>query len=132
LEDASREQFLKQDSAAARLAKSACERQDFSGVSSEVATHVPEQAEPLRTRTLRRPSRALAVQLLGPLTMLGGVVWAVVQPHRIVFLDAEAKGAYDYLIQPPLLVILVGLVYTLLIAPGLVEDLAEEDRGPAR
>jgi hypothetical protein len=29
-------------------------------------------------------------------------------------------------------VILVGLVYTLLIAPGLVEDLAEEDRGPAR
>jgi hypothetical protein len=101
-------------------------------VSSEVATHVPEQAEPLRPRTLRRPSRALAVQLLGPLTMLGGVVWAVVQPHRIVFLDTEAKGAYDYLIQPPLLVILVGLVYMLLIAPGLVEDLAEEDRGPTR
>jgi hypothetical protein len=101
-------------------------------VSSEIATRVPEQAESLRSRTLRRPSRALAVQLLGPLTMLGGIVWAFAQPHRIAFLDTDGKGAYDFLVQPPLLVVVVGLVFTLLIAPGLVEDLEQEkDHGPA-
>jgi hypothetical protein len=47
-------------------------------------------------------------------------------------LDREGKGAYDYLVQPPLLVVLVGLAFALLIAPGLVEDLEEEERrGPA-
>jgi hypothetical protein len=94
---------------------------------------VHEQPERFRSRALRRPSRALAVQLLGPLTMLGGVVWAFVQPHRIVFLESDGKGAYDYLVQPPLLVVVVGLVFTLLIAPGLVEDLEleQEDDGPA-
>ena len=35
-------------------------------------------------------------------------------------------GFYDYLLQGPLLVILVGLVLALAIAPGLVEDLAGE------
>ncbi len=63
--------------------------------------------------------------------MVGGLVWAVAQPYRIVLLDREGQGLYDYLFQPPLLVVLVGLVFTLGIAPGLVEDLdAEEQRGP--
>jgi hypothetical protein len=103
-------------------------------VSSEAATRVPEQAERSRSRvlrrTLRRPSRAIAVQALGPLTILGGIVWAFVQPHRITFLDTDGKGAYDYLVQPPLLVVAVGLVFTFLIAPGLVEDLEREEHGP--
>ncbi|HEU5206874.1 MAG TPA: hypothetical protein VFT94_04605 [Gaiellaceae bacterium] len=80
----------------------------------------------------RRPWRALVVQLLGPLTVLGGVVWAVWQPYRIVLLDRAGQGIYDYLFQPPLLVVLVGLAFTFVIAPGLVEDLeVEEQRGPA-
>lgn len=74
----------------------------------------------------------MAVQLLGPLTMLAGVVWAAVQPYRVVFLHPEGKGAYDYLVQPPLLVVLVGLVFALWIAPGLVEDLEGEEHGPPR
>ncbi len=99
-------------------------------MSSEIATSIPR--EDARQGLARRPWRTLAVQLLGPLTMLGGLVWAVAQPYRIVFLDREGQGPYDYLFQPPLLVVLVGLVFTLLIAPGLVEDLdAEEQRGTA-
>ena len=81
---------------------------------------------------MRRPWRALAIQLLGPLTILGGLVWAVAQPYRIVLLDRAGQGIYDYLFQAPLLVVLVGLAFTFVIAPGLVEDLEfEELRDPA-
>jgi hypothetical protein len=76
-------------------------------------------------------ARAFAVQLLGPFTMLAGVVWAVAQPYRIAFLDPDGKGLYDYLVQPPLLVFLVGAAFSLVIAPGLVDDLEGEEHGPA-
>lgn len=100
-------------------------------MSSEIATSIPERVARRRARVTRRQLKALAVQLLGPLTMLTGLVWAVAQPHRIVFLDRDGKGAYDYLAQPPLLVVLVGLVFAVMIAPGLVEDLEKEQHGPA-
>jgi len=67
--------------------------------------------------------RALAIESLGPLTILGGVVWAIFQPYRIVFFDRAGKGFYDYLVQAPLLVIGVGLLFSLAIAPGLIDDL---------
>jgi hypothetical protein len=74
----------------------------------------------------------LTVQLLGPLTILGGLVWAVSQPYRIVLLDRDGRGLYDYLFQAPLLAIVVGFVFTVAIAPGLVEDLeARESDGPS-
>jgi hypothetical protein len=97
-------------------------------VSSDVATSIPRN----RVRqAVRRPWRPLAVQLLGPLTILGGLVWAVAQPYRIVLLDREGRGLYDYLFQAPLLAIAVGLVFTVAIAPGLVEDLEATERdGP--
>jgi hypothetical protein len=99
-------------------------------VNSEIATSIPR--EDARPGASRRPWRTLAVQLLGPLTILGGLVWAVAQPYRIVFLDRDGQGLYDYLFQPPLLVVLVGTVFAVLIAPGLVEDLeAEEQLDPA-
>jgi len=95
-------------------------------VSSEIATSIPREDE--RQETVRRPWRALAIQLLGPLTILGGVVWAIAQPYRIVLLDRAGQGIYDYLFQAPLLVMLVGLAFSLVIAPGLVDDLEAEDR----
>jgi hypothetical protein len=99
-------------------------------VNSEIATSI--RGEDARQAVSRRPLRTVSVQLLGPLTMLGGLVWAVAQPYRIVFLDRQGQGVYDYLFQPPLLVVLVGALFTTLIAPGLVEDLeAEEQRDPA-
>ena len=100
-------------------------------MSSEIATSIPKRAARFRARTSRRQLKALAVQLLGPITMLMGLVWAVAQPYRIVFLDRDGRDAYDYLVQPPLLVVLVGLVFAIMIAPGLVEDLEKEDSGPA-
>ena len=91
-------------------------------MSSEIVTNIPSDDPQLGVQ--RRPVRALAVQVLGPVTVVCGIVWAVAQPYRIVLLDSEGRGFYDYLFQGPLLVILVGLVFALAIAPGLVDDLA--------
>ena len=99
-------------------------------MNSEIASSIPKE-EALQA-VERRPWRALAIQLLGPITIVVGLAWAVAQPYRIVFLERADRGVYDYLFQAPLLVILVGLVYTFGIAPGLIEDLeAEESRDPA-
>jgi hypothetical protein len=89
-------------------------------VSSEIATGIPRERR--RQGVERRPWRALAVQLLGPLTIVGGLAWAVAQPYRIVILD-RGHNVYDYVFQGPLLVVLVGLAFTFLVAPGLVDDL---------
>lgn len=94
-------------------------------MSSDIATSIPRE----RVRqVVRRPWRPLTIQLLGPLTILGGLVWAVAQPYRIVLLDRDGRGLYDYLFQAPLLAIAVGLVFTFAVAPGLVEDLATTER----
>jgi hypothetical protein len=99
-------------------------------VSSEIATSIPREET---RQDVARPWRPLAVQLLGPLTIVAGLVWAVAQPYRIVLLDRDGHNAYDYLVQAPLLVVLVGLVFTFVVAPGLVEDLeAEEGHGSPR
>lgn len=78
---------------------------------------------PEREAVTRRSARAIAIETLGPVTILGGIVWAIFQPYRIVFLHRAGKGLYDYLVQPPLLVIGVGLLFALAIAPGILEDL---------
>jgi len=74
-------------------------------------------------RAARRPARALAIEALGFLTALGGLVWAVAQPYRVTLLHPRGEGLWDLAVQPPLLVIAVGLVFALAIAPGILEDL---------
>ena len=63
---------------------------------------------------------------MGPLTMLGGAIWAIAQPYRLAILHPHGKGFYDWLVQPPLLVVLVGVFFAGVIAPGIVEDLRGE------
>lgn len=84
--------------------------------------------ETLRARALRRSPRALAVHSLGPLTVLAGLVWALLQPYRITLLDPEGQGFWWLLVEPPLLVMLVGALFAWLIAPGVVRDLERGER----
>jgi len=77
----------------------------------------------LRQRSLR----ATAVNLIGPLTMLAGVVWAFVQPYRLTFLHPHGQGFWWLFAEPPLYVILVGLVFAVSLAPALIHDLDEEE-----
>ena len=82
-------------------------------------------------RTARRGMRVVAVEALGPLTVLGGIVWALAQPYRVTFFYSDGKALWDWVVQPPLLVVLVGLLFSFLVAPGLVEDLERAERGDA-
>jgi hypothetical protein len=80
-------------------------------------------------RTARKTLRVVAIEALGPLTILGGIVWAFAQPYRVTFFYPDGKGFWDWAVQPPLLVVLVGLLFSLLVAPGVVDDLEEAEPG---
>jgi hypothetical protein len=71
--------------------------------------------------------RARLVLALGPATALGGAAWALAQPWRLTLLHPHGQGLWWLLSEPPLFVVLVGLLFRLLLAPGIVEDLQVED-----
>jgi hypothetical protein len=89
-------------------------------VSAELVTE-------LETRT-RRTAAARIVSGLGPATALAGIVWAVVQPYRITLLHPGGEGFWWLLVEPPLLVIAIGLFFHFAIAPGVLEDLGDRRR----
>jgi len=62
--------------------------------------------------------------------MLGGVVWAFLQPYRVTLLHPYGQGFWWLVIEPPLLVVLAGVVFAFLVAPTVIEDLESyEDEG---
>jgi hypothetical protein len=73
----------------------------------------------------RRTARVRLVTALGPLTALAGLIWAIVQPYRITLLHPHGEGLWWLLVEPPLLVIAVGLFFYFVVLPGLLEDLEE-------
>ena len=75
----------------------------------------------------QRTARARFVSTLGPLTVLAGVIWAIVQPYRLTILHPVGQGFWWLFVEPPLLVIAVGLFFYFAIVPGLLEDLEERD-----
>ena len=79
----------------------------------------------------QRTRRARLVSALGPMTTLAGVVWAIAQPYRLTLLHPHGEGFWWLLVEPPLLVIAVGLLFYFVVLPGLLEDL-EEARATSR
>jgi hypothetical protein len=79
-------------------------------------------------RPLQRTLQVRLVTALGPVTALAGVIWAIAQPYRITLLHPGGEGFWWLLVEPPLLVIAVGLVFYFVVVPGLLEDM-EEARG---
>jgi len=71
--------------------------------------------------------RAQAVSLLGPLTSAAGVIWAIVQPYRITLLHPRGQGFWWLLVEPPLLVVIAGIVFTFVVARPLLADLEAHD-----
>ena len=59
--------------------------------------------------------------------MLGGVLWAFLQPYRITLLHPSGQGFWWLAIEPPLLVVVAGIVFAFLVAPGVIEDLDAEE-----
>ena len=77
-----------------------------------------------RTR-VRRSARALAVLSLGPLVIVMGIVWAFVQPWRVTLLHPYDQGFWWLVVEPPLLVVLAGILFHAFVARPLVQDLEE-------
>jgi hypothetical protein len=71
--------------------------------------------------------RALVVSLLGPLTALAGLIWAIAQPYRVTILEPRGQPFWWLLVEPPLLVIAVGLLFHLFVARPLLDDLEREE-----
>ena len=62
---------------------------------------------------------------LGPLVIVAGIVWAFVQPWRVTLLHPYDQGFWWLAVEPPLLVILAGVLFHAFVARPLVEDLEE-------
>jgi hypothetical protein len=82
----------------------------------DLQANTEERAEPLALR-------ARLVLALGPATALGGLLWALAQPWRLTLLHPHGQGIWWLLGESPLYVVLVGVLFRLLLAPGIVEDL---------
>jgi hypothetical protein len=63
------------------------------------------------------------VRSIGLVVALVGIVWAILQPYRITLIDPFGQGFWWLLSEPPLYVVAVGLLFHIIIAPRLVEDL---------
>jgi len=90
-------------------------------MSTQPITHRLERRTAPRALSLR----PLLVSLLGPLTALAGVLWAVVQPYRVTLLHPHGQPFWWLVVEPPLLVVAAGLAFHLLVARSLVRELEE-------
>lgn len=90
-------------------------------MSADIAHDLQGTIEETATRALR----ARVVLALGPLVSLTGVGWAVAQPWRLTLLHPYGQGFWWLFAEPPLYVVLVGVLFRVLVAPGLADDVEE-------
>jgi hypothetical protein len=72
-------------------------------------------------------TRARVISLLGPVTVVAGIIWAIIQPYRLTLLHPSGQGFWWLAIEPPLLVMLSGAVFAVFVARQLVADLEGDD-----
>jgi hypothetical protein len=91
------------------------------------------QSTYVRSRDLpaTRTRRARAIAALGPGTVAVGFIWAIVQPYRLTILHPHHQGFWWLVVESPLLVVVAGLFFALVVARPLLMDL-EESRGTSR
>lgn len=93
-------------------------------MSTQIVTEIPAAAA-------RRSARARTLAALGPLGVLAGATWAILQPYRVTLLHPHDQGFWWLFVQPPLLVVLGGVLFHLLVIPGLIQDLEEAEDATA-
>ncbi len=85
----------------------------------------PAVVTPILVERTRRSGRALAISALGPLTIVGALLWAIVQPYRLTLLHPRGQGFWALAVEPPLLVAVAAVVFWLVVARPLAADLEE-------
>jgi membrane protein YdbS with pleckstrin-like domain len=97
-------------------------------MAAEVAHELDHREDAARDAARARTVRARAVAAIAPLAILAGLAWALVQPYRVTLLHPHGQGFWWLVSEPPLFVIAVGIVFRLVVAPGLLRDLEEAER----
>lgn len=72
-------------------------------------------------------TRARIIALLGPLTVVAGIIWAIIQPSRLTLLHPHGQGFWWLAIEAPLLVAIAGLAFAVFVARPLVAELEGDD-----
>jgi hypothetical protein len=79
------------------------------------------------SRTRRHDRRVQILSFVGPATSAAGVIWAILQPYRVTLFHPEGQSFWWLVAEPPLLVIAVGIVFSILVAHPLIADLEARD-----
>jgi hypothetical protein len=95
-------------------------------MSADIAHRLQHERE--KERTAARSARVRVVLAMGPATVVAGVAWAFVQPWRLTLLHPHGQGLWWLLAEPPIYIALVGVLFRIFIAPGLVEDMEDAGR----
>ena len=74
-----------------------------------------------------RSTRARLISALGPLVIAAGLIWAILQPYRVTLLHPRGQGFWWLVAEPPLLVVLAGIFFMVVVARPLLADLEEHD-----
>src|SRR3954451_4808503 len=89
----------------------------------EQSALVQELGRARRAVRARMSLRHAAVSSLGPLVVLAGLLWMVVQPERLTLLHPLGESFWWLLVEPQLLVVRARLLFAFGVAPGLMDDL---------
>jgi len=73
----------------------------------------------------RRDRRIQLVSFVGPAAVGFGVIWAILQPYRVTLFHPRGQGFWWLVVEPPLLVVLAGVLFHAFVARPLVDDLEE-------
>lgn len=90
-------------------------------MSAELAQGLHHEGAATRSRSASLRTRL--VLALGPATVLAGIGWSLVQPWRLTILHPYHQGFWWLVSEPPLYVVVVGIVFRLVVAPALAADL---------
>jgi hypothetical protein len=78
-------------------------------------------------RSRRRDRRIQLISSVGPATSAAGVIWAILQPYRVTLFHPLGESFWWLVVEPPLLVIVVGVVFAVLVSRPLIADLEARD-----
>jgi hypothetical protein len=91
-----------------------------------MSTHEVTQWIGHRVRTRTTTLRARLISSIGPATALGGALWAVLQPDRITLLHPLSNSFWWLFVEPPIFVVLVGVLFQVFVARALLDDLRDD------
>ena len=80
--------------------------------------------------TRRITRRIQAVSFIGPATSAAGVIWAILQPYRVTLFHPRGQELWWLVAEPPLIVIVVGLLFAVFVARPLIADPEARDAAP--